>query len=52
MGINAKTISNVDQLLQELAQPVAGINVVVCKVPDRETNADLIKNLQEKMASL
>jgi len=52
MGIDAKTISSVDQLRQELAKQVAGISVVVCKVPDREANADLIKNLYEKMASL
>lgn len=52
MGVDAKTISSVDQLRQELAKPVAGISVVVCKVPDREANADLIKNLYEKMASL
>jgi 2-succinyl-5-enolpyruvyl-6-hydroxy-3-cyclohexene-1-carboxylate synthase len=52
MGIDAKTISSVDQLRQELASPVSGISVVVCKVPDREANADLIKNLYEKMASL
>jgi 2-succinyl-5-enolpyruvyl-6-hydroxy-3-cyclohexene-1-carboxylate synthase len=52
MGINSKTISSVDQLRQELAKPVAGITVVVCKVPDREANADLLKNLYEKMASL
>ena len=52
MGVDAKTISSVDQLRQELARPVVGISVVVCKVPDREVNADLIKNLYEKMASL
>jgi 2-succinyl-5-enolpyruvyl-6-hydroxy-3-cyclohexene-1-carboxylate synthase len=52
MGVDAKTISSVDQLRQELAKPVAGISVVVCKVPNREANADLIKNLYEKMASL
>ena len=52
MGIDAKTISNVDQLRQEITKPVSGLSVVVCKVPDREANADLIKSLYEKMASL
>ena len=52
MGIEAKTISNVDQLRQEITKPVSGLSVVVCKVPDREANADLIKSLYEKMASL
>ncbi len=52
MGIDSKTISNVDQLRQEIAKPVTGISVVVCQVPDREANADLIKSFYEKMASL
>jgi len=52
MGVDAKTISSVDQLRQEIIKPVSGLSVVVCKVPDREANADLIKNLYEKMASL
>lgn len=52
MGVEAKTISSVDQLRQELAKPAVGISVVVCKVPSREENADLIKNLYGKMASL
>jgi 2-succinyl-5-enolpyruvyl-6-hydroxy-3-cyclohexene-1-carboxylate synthase len=52
MGIDSKTISNVDQLRQEITKPVTGISVVVCQVPDREANADLIKSLYEKMASL
>ena len=52
MGVDAKTISSVDQLRQEIIKPVSGLSVVVCKVPDREANAELIKNLYEKMASL
>jgi 2-succinyl-5-enolpyruvyl-6-hydroxy-3-cyclohexene-1-carboxylate synthase len=52
MGIAAKTISSADELTQELAKPVAGISVVVCSVPDREANADLIKSLYEKMSSI
>ena len=52
MGIDSKTISNVDQLRQELSKPVVGISVVVCDVPNRDANADLIKSLYENMGSL
>ena len=52
MGINAKRISTVDQLRDEIKKPVTGLSVVVCDVPNRETNADLIKNLYAKMDSI
>jgi 2-succinyl-5-enolpyruvyl-6-hydroxy-3-cyclohexene-1-carboxylate synthase len=52
MGINAKRISTVDQLRDEIKKPVTGLSVVVCDVPNRETNADLIKSLYAKMDSI
>jgi 2-succinyl-5-enolpyruvyl-6-hydroxy-3-cyclohexene-1-carboxylate synthase len=52
MGVPAKTISSVEQLRDEIKKPVVGINVVVCDVPNREANADLIKGLYEKMSSI
>jgi 2-succinyl-5-enolpyruvyl-6-hydroxy-3-cyclohexene-1-carboxylate synthase len=52
MGIAAKTISSVEQLREEINKPVAGISVVVCDVPSRESNADLIKGLYAKMESI
>ena len=52
MGLDAKTISSVDQLRDELKKPVSGISIVVCDVPNRESNADLIKNLYAKMESI
>lgn len=52
MGLDAKTISSVDQLRDEIKKPVSGFSVVVCDVPSRETNADLIKSLYAKMESI
>jgi 2-succinyl-5-enolpyruvyl-6-hydroxy-3-cyclohexene-1-carboxylate synthase len=52
MGLDAKTISSVDQLRDELKKPVSGISIVVCDVPNRESNADLIKSLYAKMESI
>jgi len=52
MGLGAKTISSIAQLQEEIQKPVLGISVVVCDVPNRESNADLIKGLYAKMESI
>jgi 2-succinyl-5-enolpyruvyl-6-hydroxy-3-cyclohexene-1-carboxylate synthase len=52
MGVDAKRISTVDQLRDEIKKPVTGLSVVVCDVPNRDANADLIKNLYAKMDSI
>jgi 2-succinyl-5-enolpyruvyl-6-hydroxy-3-cyclohexene-1-carboxylate synthase len=52
MGINAKTIDNAQDLTKELTTPIKGLSVVVLDVPNRDANADLIKDLAEKMKSL
>jgi len=52
MGVDAKRISTVDQLREEIKKPVNGLSVVVCDVPNRDANADLIKNLYAKMDSI
>ena len=52
MGIDAKRISAVDQLREEIKKPVTGLSLVVCDVPNREANADLIKGLYAKMDSI
>ncbi len=52
MGIEAKSISSVVQLQEEIRKPVSGITVVVCDVPGREANADLIKGLHATMGSI
>lgn len=52
MGIDARRISTVNQLHDEIKKSVTGLSVVVCDVPNREANADLIKNLYTKMDSI
>jgi 2-succinyl-5-enolpyruvyl-6-hydroxy-3-cyclohexene-1-carboxylate synthase len=52
MGFVAKTISSVNELHEEISKPVSGISVVVCNALDRDVNADLIKSIYAKMASL
>ena len=52
MGIDAKTIASAEQLREEIKKPVSGISVVVCDVPNRDSNADLIKGLYAKMDSI
>ena len=52
MGINAKTIDNAADLSKEITEPIKGLSVVVLDVPNREANADLIKDLAEKVKSL
>lgn len=52
MGIKSKRINNASDLITELKTKVEGLSVVVLDVPDREANADLIKDLIEKMKSL
>ena len=52
MGIQSKRINNASDLIQELKAKVEGLSVVVLDVPNRDTNADLIKELSEKVKSL
>lgn len=52
MGINSKRIHNASDLVKELSAKVEGLSVVVLDVPNREANADLIKELAGKMNSL
>jgi 2-succinyl-5-enolpyruvyl-6-hydroxy-3-cyclohexene-1-carboxylate synthase len=52
LGIQAKKIVKISELISDLSTPVVGISVVVIDVPTRETNADLLKNIYTKMDSL
>jgi 2-succinyl-5-enolpyruvyl-6-hydroxy-3-cyclohexene-1-carboxylate synthase len=52
LGIQAKKIVKISELISDLSAPVVGISVVVIDVPTRETNADLLKNIYAKMDSL
>jgi len=51
MGISAKQISSIKELEAEVKSPISGISVVVCDVPDRESNADNLKAIYESLKS-
>ncbi|CAB4873126.1 unannotated protein [freshwater metagenome] len=52
LGVKAKKISKLTELHQDLSEPINGISVIEIEVPDREANADFLKNLYAKMDSL
>lgn len=52
MGIAAKQISTIKDLEAEIKAPISGISVVVCDVPDRESNADNLKAIYESLNSM
>jgi 2-succinyl-5-enolpyruvyl-6-hydroxy-3-cyclohexene-1-carboxylate synthase len=52
MGLNAKQINNLKDLEAEIKAPINGISVVVCDVPDRESNADNLKSIYESLSSI
>ena len=52
MGIDAKQISSIKELEAEIKAPISGISVVVCDVPDRESNADNLKKTVESISSI
>lgn len=52
MGFAAKQISNLKELEAEIKAPISGISVVVCDVPDRESNADNLKGIYQALNSI
>jgi 2-succinyl-5-enolpyruvyl-6-hydroxy-3-cyclohexene-1-carboxylate synthase len=52
MGITAKQISSIKELDAEIKAPISGVSVVVCDVPDRESNADNLKAIYEALNSI
>jgi len=52
MGFAAKQISNLKELEAEIKAPTSGISVVVCDVPDRESNADNLKGIYQALNSI
>jgi 2-succinyl-5-enolpyruvyl-6-hydroxy-3-cyclohexene-1-carboxylate synthase len=52
MGIPAKVISSIKDLETEAKAPVSGISVVVCDVPNRESNAENLKAIYESLNSM
>lgn len=52
MGISAKQISSIKELEAEIKAPVLGVSIVVCDVPDRESNADNLKRIFDSLNSI
>ena len=52
MGVDAKQITTLKELEAELKAPISGVSVVVCDVPDRESNADNLKKIVEALTSI
>ena len=52
MGIDSRRISSLKELADEISRPIIGLSVIVLEVPDRESNAQFIKQVYSKMESL
>jgi 2-succinyl-5-enolpyruvyl-6-hydroxy-3-cyclohexene-1-carboxylate synthase len=52
MGVDAKEIRSLKELEAEIKAPISGVSVVVCNVPDRESNADNLKKIVEALTSI
>ena len=52
MGVQAKQITSLKELAAEVKAPMSGVSVVVCDVPDRESNADTLKRVVEDLSSI
>jgi 2-succinyl-5-enolpyruvyl-6-hydroxy-3-cyclohexene-1-carboxylate synthase len=51
-GISASAVGTKSELLAEIGKPVSGLSVVVVSVPDRESNADLLKGIYNSVSSM
>jgi 2-succinyl-5-enolpyruvyl-6-hydroxy-3-cyclohexene-1-carboxylate synthase len=52
LNIKTSTINSVDQLNKELAQPIDGVRIVIAQMPDRESNAELIKQVHSSLQKI
>ncbi|MEY2850779.1 MAG: hypothetical protein RJA96_650 [Actinomycetota bacterium] len=52
MGVSAQQISSLKELEAAVKEPVTGLSVVVCDVPDRESNADNLKAIYDSLNSM
>lgn len=52
MGYESSKIENTAALIAQLSKPVEGVSICVVSAPSRESNAELIKSIYDKMASL
>ena len=51
-GVSAKTISTQQELASEIASPIKGLRVVVITAPNRESNADNLKEIYRSVSSM
>jgi 2-succinyl-5-enolpyruvyl-6-hydroxy-3-cyclohexene-1-carboxylate synthase len=51
-GISTSSVGTKSELLAEIEKPVSGLSVVVVTVPDRESNADLLKGIYNSVSSM
>jgi len=52
LKIKTSTVNSVDQLVKELSQPADGLRIVIAQMPDRESNADLIKQAHSSLQKI
>ena len=52
LNIKTSSVNSVDQLQKELSSPIEGIRVVIADMPDRESNADLIKQVHSSLQKI
>ena len=52
LNIKTSSVNSVDQLQRELSQPIEGIRIVIAQMPDRESNADLIKQVHSSLQKI
>ena len=52
LNVKTQTVSSVEQLTKELSQPIKGLRIVIAQMPDRESNADLIKQVHSSLQKI
>ena len=52
LDVKTSTVNSVDQLVNELSQDADGLRIVIAQMPDRESNADLIKQVHSSLQKI
>jgi len=52
LGISAQTVSSFAELEREIAKPISGVSVLVCQMPNRDSNAAQLKALITNLESI
>ena len=52
LNVQTSTVNSVDQLVKELSQPINGLRIAIAQMPDRESNADLIKQVHSSLQKI